>query len=212
MSKTDSLHSIDSESSPSKPQTKYRNFENIINSSGQSVVQYPFSGNLKQMEVMNNQTLFRKTTHKQSLYSTNPKPLIPKRPVTGSGARHYTISQFSDQKIEGMKIMDSSFGENFPFFSTTSNKDEKGYNTAFMQTETEESNRAKTPAIHKEESMGDDAFASPKGILKKPSTAQVGTRKRVHYNIKLKSKHNSSVLDLNSPSIKSLEESSYFNR
>lgn len=51
---------------------------------------------------------------------------------------------------------------------------------------------------------------SPKSILKKPNTAQVGMRKHVHYNMKLNYKRTPSVSGINNPSIKNIHESSYF--
>ena len=99
---------------------------------------------------------------------------------------------------------------NFPFFSNTSMKSNPSKQDLTQKFGKE---RAKTPAL---ESCNSQQFFepmssfSPKGILKKPNTANTGTRKQVHYHMANLLRKRPSLKEINSPKIQNLEESSYF--
>jgi hypothetical protein len=193
-------------------QLKYRNFDAFTHKHGISIVQYPFTGAFKEMEVMNNPTLFHKTRG-NSLNDSKMKTVDARRTYTGSGSRQALMSQYSDHKqpSQMVKILDSSFGSSFPFFST-SNANYDAYRGEYRDTGNSE--RAKTPALMTQESEPFDREGnlSPKSILKKPNTAHAGSRKRVHYNLQMKFKRNPSSHEVNNPQIADILQSSYFKK
>lgn len=191
---------------------KYRNFDAFTHKHGVSIVQYPFTGVFKEMEVMNNPTLFHKTRG-NSINESKMNTVDPRRTYTGSGSRQALMSQYSDQKqpSQMVKILDSSFGSSFPFFST-SNANYDVYRGEFRDAGNSE--RAKTPALMTQESepFDRDGNLSPKSILKKPNTAQGACRKRVHYDLQMKLKRKTSSHEVNNPQITDISQSSYFNK
>jgi hypothetical protein len=110
--------------------------------------------------------------------------------------------------MQTVKVLDSSFGSNFPFFSAMDKEEEKDVKQDDLII------RSQTPGIAQASSqyLENMMSSSPKSILKKPSTANVGSRKQVHYNLRIKYHKNPSVSTFNSPEIKDINQSSYFTR
>jgi hypothetical protein len=147
-SKSDSNQMLDSDNVyKSNIAMNYRNLETIMNSSSTSIVQQPFNGVFKEMDVMSNGTLFHKTKPRgTSCYSNNMYKVNSKRPFTGSSSRQYMMSQYSEHRgpSQTIQITDSSFASNFPFFSTFSMKEDQSRNDVY---EKPGATRAKTPGL-----------------------------------------------------------------
>ena len=148
----------------------------------------PFSGKFKEIDIMENKALFRRTTHKES---SQGSVLNPKR---GSY----------------INILDSSWESQFQFFTHSNIKPERSTIDVF---DNQWSSRAKTPILENYNSQVTDGEwkLSPQGILKKPQTAKIGMRKQVHYN-NIEIRQNSSNWNnaIRSPKIENILESSYF--
>jgi len=159
---------------------------------------------------MNNTTLFRKTAKiRENSHDSRINAIKLRRPNTGIHSKPNLVKSSDQESITGaIQNMYSSFGSNFPFFSTENLKEG-------METEKSNSStipgRAKTPCVgnNTSERFGRVTSMSPKGILKKPNTAQIGRRKHVHYNLKLRKK-GTSILELNNPPMDDISQSSYF--
>ena len=91
-----------------------------------TIVQFPFQGGFRELDVMNNANLFRKTTKlRENSLNSHINALELRRPNTGLSSKPH-IGKLSDQEsANGMvQNMYSSFGTNFPFFSTENLKEE----------------------------------------------------------------------------------------
>jgi len=195
-----------------KLQLKYRNTESVNYSSGWLIVQLPFSGTYREVDVMNNQTLFSKTVNRDKILSShNSNTLERKEIFSGSRTRHMKLSQYTDQKQTlPDKGLNSSFGSSFPFFSSVNMNYETEKNEDYAS---RSQSRVKTPFIEKYESEDMEWIGniSPKSILKKPNTAQAGLRKRVQYNLQLNIKKHITN-EIEQPQSINMNESSYFNK
>ncbi|CAI2365552.1 unnamed protein product [Moneuplotes crassus] len=173
------------------------------------VVQHPFSGGKRDVNVMNNTSLFRNTT---KLKGTSGESVLindDTQPPNTANKLAQTLLTEKESNTQAVQILDCSFSSNFPFFSRETSKEDLQNQ---VQKDQELTSRAKTPAIesHQSQRINRINSMSPKGILKKPNTAQVGMNKRVHYPRKLNTSKDSSF-HMNNPQIENVSQSSYFN-
>ncbi|CAI2365254.1 unnamed protein product [Moneuplotes crassus] len=173
------------------------------------LIQSPFYVSKGDISVFDNNSLFRNTTKLRE--NSKGHPLSHLESLKENTVSKLALTQLTAKasNTQAVQILDCSFSSNFPFFS------QDGIKEDFQDQEIKESKpncRAKTPGIETKSSQRINRIdsMSPKSILKKPCTAQVGHRKKVHYSRRLQSSGDHSV-QLNNLRMEDMNQSSYFN-
>lgn len=152
---------------------------------------------------MNNTTLFHKTISRtNSLRQDFKTTQVVSDEGQGNATARGELQDF---------VSKNSFSSSFPFFDSSNCKHDQNSNNFNPKDDNE---RAKTPGLEncKSEVFDQPTSLSPRSILKKPNTAKIGTRKQVHYNTISQVYKQPNSRQINSPTVKDMVDSSYFQK